>query len=144
MFIRNMEIEDMYSLSELYFQFWNEKSNVEKMKNKFMQLQKNNSYIFLCAIEQEQLVGSIMGIICEELYGECQPFIVVENMIVDNEYRNKGIGKSLFYELENKAKEKGCTQIILVTEVDRKDACGFYESLGFSSSANKGYKKKLL
>ena len=144
MIIRNLESDDMESLSKLYYQFWTVESNIINMKRTFSNLEKNDAYIFLCAVEETHLVGSVMGIVCEELYGECQPFLVVENMVVAGEYRKKGIGKILFEELEKRAKIKGCSQIILVTEMDRSDACGFYESAGFHPSANKGYKKKIL
>ena len=143
MIIRDLHISDIERLSELYYQFWNEKSNTNKMKDKFVQLCNNDAYIFLCAIENEKLIGSVMGIICEELYGECKPFLLVEDMIVDSNYRKKGIGKALFAELEQSAIARGCTQIILVTEAERKDACAFYESVGFHPTANKGYKKKI-
>jgi len=141
--IRDLRIEDIESLSTLYCQFWNETSDIQKMKDKFSQLQGNGSYILLCAEENSALLGSLMGVICEELYGDCKPFLVVENMVVDSVYRKKGIGKALFAELEERAKNKGCTQIVLVTETERKDACGFYESIGFHPTANKGYKKKI-
>ena len=144
MTIRDMEPDDIDALSKLYYQFWNEESDTQKMKNKFTKLQKDKSYIFLCATENEKLIGSVMGIVCEELYGECEPFLVLENMVVDNDYRQKGVGRALFSELENRAKTNACTQIILVTEADRKDACGFYESIGFHPAANRGFKKKLL
>lgn len=144
MTIRNLKLEDMESLSKLYYQFWNEDSDIQKMKNKFIELQNSGAYILLCAVEKERLVGSVMGIICEELYGDCKPFLVVEDMVVDNNYRKKGIGKMLFEELERRAKLKGCAQVILVTETEREDACGFYESMGFHPTANKGYKKKLI
>ena len=144
MVVRDLQIEDIESLSKLYYQFWNENSNTQKMKNKLIELQKNDAYILLCSFEGNNITGSVMGIICEDLYGECQPFLLLENMVVDTTYRKKGIGKALFVELEKRAKTKGCTQVILVTETNRKDACGFYESLGFHPTANKGYKKKLL
>jgi GNAT superfamily N-acetyltransferase len=144
MIIRDLQIEDIESLSKLYFQFWNEDSDIQKMKDKFNQLRHNASYIFLCAEADNVLLGSLTGIICEELYGDCRPFLVVENMVVDRTYREKGIGRELFVELEKRAKSNGCTQTILVTEAERKDACGFYESIGFHPTANKGYKKKIL
>jgi len=143
MTIRNVEINDIEPLAELYFQFWNEYSDTRAMKDKFVQLQSNDAYIILCAVESEVLIGSLMGVVCEELYGDCKPFLVIENMIVDRNHRSKGVGKALFVELEKRAKTKNCTQIILVTEKERKDACSFYESLGFHPTANKGYKKKL-
>jgi GNAT superfamily N-acetyltransferase len=141
--IRALQINDMESLANLYSVFWNEKSDINKMKVKFTQLQKNDAYVLLCAVLDNTVVGSVMGIICEELYGECQPFMVLENMVINNDYRKKGIGKALFAALEKIAREKGCTQIILVTEANRKDACGFYESVGFHPTDHMGYKKKL-
>jgi len=116
---------------------------VDKMQKQFEKLQWNDTHILLCAIDQNHLIGSIMGIVCEELYGDCKPFLVIENMIIDKYCRKKGIGKALFLELEMLAKERNCTQIILITEADRLDACSFYESVGFDPTANKGYKKKI-
>ena len=142
--IRTLEIGDMKSLSKLYYQFANKESNTEKMERKFCELQNNKSYIFLCAVENGQLIGSVRGVICESLYGECNPFLVVEDMIVDSEHRKKGIGKSLFQELEKQAVSKGCTQVILVTGETRIDAHKFYESMGFHATEYKGYKKKLI
>lgn len=143
MHIREMAAEDMESLAALYYQFWGESSNTEKMREKFTLLQSNSAYIFLCAVEDGRVVGSVMGIVCEELYDECFPFMVLENMVVDSKYRRRGIGKLMFAELERRAKEKGCRQILLVTESDREDARRFYEDVGFHPTANMGFKKKL-
>ena len=140
--IKILEYKDIPQLALLYKYFWNEESNIQKMEKMFEKLRNNDSYIFLCAVENDKLIGSVMGIICNELYGNCDPFLLVENMIIDINYRGKGIGKKLFTELEKLAKEKKCSQIILVTESNRSDACGFYESLGFDSTKNKGYKKR--
>jgi ribosomal protein S18 acetylase RimI-like enzyme len=141
--IRKLEYNDLLQLALLYKYFWNEDSDLQKMEKAFNKLNNNDAYIFLCAVEDNKICGSIMGIICYELYGNCDPFLVIENMIVDVNYRKNGIGKNLFTEIEKIAKEKKCTQIILVTESTRKDACSFYESIGFDPIKNKGYKKKI-
>ncbi|MBC2581667.1 GNAT family N-acetyltransferase [Clostridium sp. DJ247] len=143
MIIRKMIIEDIPELAMLYMQFWNENSCIEKMQKQFRKMQHSDTHILLSAVEESRLIGSVMGIVCEELYGDCRPFLVIENMIVDKNCRKKGIGKALFLEVERIANERNCTQIILVTETDRLDACSFYESVGFKPTANKGYKKKL-
>lgn len=143
MIIRKMRVEDIPQLAMLYSQFWNENSCIEKMQKQFKKLQQKDTHILLSAVDENQLIGSIMGIVCEELYGDCRPFLVIENMIVDKNSRKKGIGKALISELEKLAKERDCTQIILVTERDRLDACSFYESVGFHPTINKGYKKKI-
>lgn len=135
--------EDIPQLEQLYRQFWGEKSCIETMEKQFNKLQKKDCYIFIGAIENTKLIGSVMGVICEELYGDCKPFLVLENMIVDKSYRNKGIGKALISELEKIANKRGCSQVILVTERNRVDAIKFYESAGYSSQTHLGFKKKL-
>ena len=143
MIIRGMIADDISQLAQLYKQFWDEESCVETMKKTFNRLEDEGSYILLSAVEDKRLIGSVMGIICGELYGDCKPFMVLENMIVDKEYRNLGVGKALISELEKKATEKNCTQIILVTETNRISACKLYESAGYNPETHKGYKKKL-
>jgi predicted N-acetyltransferase YhbS len=143
MLIREMIAEDIPQLEQLYRQFWGEESCVETMNKQFHKLQETNSHIFISAIDNNKLIGSVMGIICEELYGDCKPFLVLENMIVDKYYRDKGVGKALISELENMATKRGCSQVIFVTERSRVDAVAFYESAGYSSQTHIGFKKKL-
>lgn len=76
------------------------------------------------------------------MYGDCKSFLVLENMIVDKEYRHRGIGTALISEIERRAAEK-CNQIILVTDTNRIDACKFYESVVYKPETHKGFKKKL-
>ena len=143
MITREIITDDIPQLALLYKQFWGEESCVEAMYIKFNQVSKLGSHIFICALENNQLIGSVTGVICEEIYGDCRPFMVLENMIVDEKYRNQGIGKALIFELEKVASNKNCTQIILVTESNRIDACEFYESVGYNPDSHKGFKKKL-
>lgn len=143
MIIRNICKQDLPQLALLYEQFWGEKSYPEKMARQLKKLEGRNTHIVLTAVEGDELLGSVMGIVCEELYGDCRPFLVVENMIVDKACRRTGVGRALLAELENRAKARGCTQMILVTEKSRQDACGFYESAGFEPNKHTGYKKKL-
>ncbi|HZK86120.1 MAG TPA: GNAT family N-acetyltransferase [Desulfosporosinus sp.] len=143
MIIREMIADDISELAQLYRQFWNEESCVETMHKQFNKFQKNDLHILISAIENNKLIGSVMGVICEELYGDCKPFLILENMIVDNNYRNKGVGKALISMLEEIATKRNCTQVILVTESNRIDACKFYGSVGYSPQTHKGFKKKL-
>ena len=140
--IRNLVQTDIPQLAQLYKLFWNEESNTEKMYATFDRIQLNHAYSLLGYFSNDNmLIGSVMGVICYELYGECNPFMVLENMVVDVHMRKKGVAKALLSELEKRAADAGCSQIILVTEKARSDACGFYESMGFSKE-NAGYKKK--
>ncbi|UCF95421.1 MAG: GNAT family N-acetyltransferase [Desulfobacterales bacterium] len=141
--IRKLIEDDLASLAGLYQQFWGEVSSVEKMRTTFQRLKRNPNYIFLVAEQQNRLVGSVTGIICEELYGDCKPFLVVEDVIVDQHHRRLGIGSSLMRELERYAVKSNCNYIIFVTELERTEAHRFYESIGYKSDAYKGFKKRL-
>lgn len=141
--IRTMIDTDLPELSLLYEQFWGEKSSLDKMKDMFNKLRANNDYILLSAIQDNKVVGSAMGVVCHELYGECRPFMVIEDFIVDNNVRRKGIGTGLMKELENRARDHNCCNILLVTESNRTDAQSFYESTGFKADTHRGYKKSL-
>ena len=83
MIVRSLEARDLPQLALLYEQFWGEKSHPEKMARQLKELERRDTHIVLGAVEGDTLLGSVMGIVCEELYGDCRPFLVVENMIVD-------------------------------------------------------------
>jgi ribosomal protein S18 acetylase RimI-like enzyme len=141
--IRKLVENDIENLSELYKQFWDEESSPEKMRVTFQRLKNNPNYILLVADQQNNLVGSAMGIICEELYGDCKPFMVIEDVIVAKKQQRLGIASSLMMKLESLAAEQDCNYILFVTEAERTGAHRFYESLGYKSDAYKGFKKRL-
>lgn len=140
--VRLLEKRDLSQLAKLYEQFWGEDSDLAKMETQYDIISDENNHIILIAEINDVIVGSVMGIVCKELYGDCKPFLIVENMVIDKSFRNNGIGSKMLNQLEKLAQECSCTQMILVTENDRIDACNFYEKYGFQKN-NKGYKKKL-
>ena len=103
--IRNLIKSDLPQLSKLYEQFWGEKSDILKMEKQYSIIESEHSHIILVAESNNIIVGSVMGIVCKELYGDCRPFLVVENMVVDKNFRKQGIGTVLLKELETAAKK---------------------------------------
>jgi len=135
--------KDLSVLDELFRQFWDESSAVDNMAVMFERLSENPDYLLLAAKQDDMLVGFCMGIICQTLYGDCSPFMVIEDFIVDKEHRRTGIGAALMSAAEQHAIRRGCSQVIFVTENDRKDAHSFYEFQGYSPATHKGFKKRL-
>lgn len=134
---------DMPGLAELYKAYWNEESNVERMREVFQRIDANPAYLLMGARIGNQLAGSAMGIVCDELYGECHPFMVIEDMVVGSEFRRQGVGSAIMREMERLAVERGCRYIIFVTESNRTGAHQFYASIGYDPDGFKGFKKKL-
>ncbi|MFA5892127.1 MAG: GNAT family N-acetyltransferase [Actinomycetota bacterium] len=134
---------DLPAVARLYEQFWGEPSDLERTRATLGHLQGDPDYLFLVAREGDEVVGTALGIVCHELYGDCRPFMVIEDFVVDAGSRRFGVGGALMEELEAAAAARGCSQVILVTEAERTDAVGFYESLGFESGPYRGFKKRL-
>jgi ribosomal protein S18 acetylase RimI-like enzyme len=141
--IRRLKEEDLPALARLYVQFWNEESSLGRMEETFARLKEDPDYIFLVADVEDEIAGSLMGIICEELYRECRPFMVIEDVIVDREFREQGIGSALMREIEAYAVSRNCNYIIFVSERERTDAVPFYRSLGYAPDSYRGFKKRL-
>jgi len=136
--------EDLPALAELYRQFRGERSAPERMREVFRRLVRNRQYTILGVKHQGRMVGSAMAILCEELYGECRPFLVIEDVIVDEKHRRRGIGSRLMRALEERARTSGCAYIMLVTDAARHEAIAFYRSLGYHPRRYRGFKKYLL
>ncbi len=141
--IEKLTEDDLTDLAELFEQFWNEQTSLEKMKLTYNKIRSDSKYILLVGKKDGILAGFVMGVICEELYGECRPFMVVEDVIVNQQFRRNGIGTTLMREIERIATERNCCQTIFVTESNRKDAVGFYQSIGYDANKYTGFKKQI-
>jgi ribosomal protein S18 acetylase RimI-like enzyme len=141
--IRKIKESDLAGLALLYRGFWNEESSIPRMKSVWRKIKDNPNYLILNAVDGGEIIGTVLSVICEELYGACNPFAVVEDLIVAEACRRQGIGSALMRELERRLIKRNCSQIILVTEANRSDAQRFYESLGFTKGTHRGYKKPL-
>jgi ribosomal protein S18 acetylase RimI-like enzyme len=136
--------QDLQGLKELYEDgFEGSKTDLAKMLTTYELIKNNSNYNILCAKEDNKIVGSVMGVVCYELFGNCLPFLVVENVAVLNSYRRKGIAKQLMVKLEERAIQLKCSMIIFVSSEHRTGAHKLYESLGFGVDKVNGYRKRL-
>ena len=141
MLIRNMKEKDLNGVSILYKSLIGKQCNAENMAEQFALISKNDNYILLVAEENGKVVGTVMGIRCITMVSNFNYFMAIEALIVDNEYRGKGISKLLLLNMENSAKQVGCSYIILVSGKQREVAHKLYESLGYGKDEAKGYRK---
>jgi GNAT superfamily N-acetyltransferase len=62
----------------------------------------------------------------------------VKRVFVREEYRGTGLAKQLMEELENQAKKRGYTKLILETGIQLPEAMAFYKKIGYSVIENYG------
>lgn len=136
-------IDDLESLSQLYEELSGEKPDFIKMKENFELMDSNPDYVVLTAKEDNVVVGSVMGIICLDLVRKCQPFMVIENVIVNGAWRGRGIGVRLMEEIEEIGRTRNCYFAMFVSAGHRKEAHRFYETIGYDLDLVQGFKKYL-
>ncbi len=141
--IERLSTSDLPQLAALFQHFWGEDTPLDRMRSTFARIADNPAYILLAAKQDSRLIGFIMGVVCEELYGSGQPFMVIEDLIVDKELRRLGAGTALMLEMEKRAVQRQCGQIVFVTEAERTDSIRFYNSLGYDEESHRGFKKRL-
>lgn len=139
-----LKSEDLPGLKVLYEAgFEGSATNFESMLSTYERIKNNPNYIILIARSGEKVSGSVMGVLCYELFGNCQPFMVVENVVVLNEFRGQGIAKKLMIRLEECARERDCSMILFVSSAHRENAHKLYESLGYGLDKVNGYRKRI-
>lgn len=141
--IRKIEKEDLNDLQALYTQLCEEEGNLEKMRANFYQIRQNEDYYLIGAEVDGKIVGTLMGIVCHDLAGKYDAFMTIENVIVLESCRGKGIAKQLFQYIEERASERGCRYIYLVSGNKRVVAQDMYRSFGYDCDHVKGFKKFL-
>lgn len=84
-----------------------------------------------------ELEGRIVGMV--NLLSTVSTFmgkdvVILEDMVVDPEFRNRGIGERILVAAIDRAKEMGAGRITLLTDGTNEGAIRFYEKSGFSPS----------
>jgi GNAT superfamily N-acetyltransferase len=90
----------------------------------------------LLVIEDEgALFGSATMVIVPNVGHGGRPYAIVENVVVDEAMRGRGIGEQLMHYIVDRAREAGCYKVALTSRKFRTDAHRFYERLGFVASS---------
>ncbi len=85
----------------------------------------------LVAELRKKIVGTLVLIIVPNLSHKGTPFAIIENVVVDQRHRGKGIGEALITRAIKEARGAGCYKVSLTSNKFRKEAHRFYERLGF-------------
>lgn len=141
--VRAMTEDDLPQVADLYRLFWNDEQDLTRMRALFTALRDSETHIFLVAAIGGTVAGTIMGIVCHELYGACRPFLLMDDLVVHQDHRRRDVGRRLLTALEDLGRGRGCTQVLFVTESNRADSIAFYERCGYDADTHQGFKKKL-
>jgi len=123
---------DIPALLRLYAQF-DEGSPVlspEQARVAFRTIQGTpNHHIYLAWLEGS-IVGTFALLLMESLTNGI-PLGIAEDVVVDRDWRRKGIGKQMMAFAIQRCREQGCYKLALSSHIAREPAHRFYESLAF-------------
>jgi predicted N-acetyltransferase YhbS len=117
-------------------------SNLSAIKAQIEIISNNEKYYVVVACDGNEVIGTATGIICYDLVGDCDRFMLIENVVVLPTYQRKGVGKLLMKELEVFGEKNQCKYIILVSEAKRESSHKFYQEIGYAAD-QRGFKKSL-
>lgn len=101
---------------------------------------RKKEHFLICARKQEEIIGTVLAVCCNTLAMNGKKFLILEDFVVKENYRNLGIGKELLKYTEVLAEEENCWATMLLSSESRKDAHRFYQSNGFDDPV-KGFRR---
>jgi ribosomal protein S18 acetylase RimI-like enzyme len=98
-------------------------------------LESSRAYYVLAQIDKE-----ILGMIIWSVYQSGKiKWGVIQDLIVNKNFRNSGIGSELFNYVYDRIKNKGCKKIKSFVRFNNTISLKFWKKKGFKSTENKGY-----
>ena len=130
--IRELESNDYYKkylelLSQLtivtYLEF-------EDFEEQLLKINKNPFHKIFVIEDKEQIIGSITVLIELKFIRNLGNVCHIEDVVVRNDYRGKGIARKLIEYVKNYSKNEGCYKILLNCKENLID---FYSKFGFEN-----------
>ncbi len=128
--IRKIELKDAGELCKICSEEMGYECAPALVKSKIEKLDSKREDVFV-AEEESQLLGFIHVERYDVLYFESMANIL--GLAVKKDFQKQGLGKALLLAAENWAQENGIRLMRLNSGINRKDAHGFYEHLGYDS-----------
>ena len=129
--IREAGVCDAEALCGLARQLTGEEATPQQTEAAVQAIETNPACHLLVAEEEGAVVGSLYLVVAPNVTHGARPWCVIENVIVEEGRRRRGIGRALMDRALELAREARCYKVFLGSNVKRADAHEFYRALGF-------------
>lgn len=132
MIIRIAEPGDAAALSPLLEAFNGPPASEDQTRRRLLSVWGIET-VFLAMVE-----GRAVGFASVRLVpflSDDRPRAELTELYVDPAHRRRGIGRALLQRVEALARERGATELILLTGLENRDAQAFYQRLGYRAAA---------
>lgn len=143
MIIREARPED-YELVERLYKEMCPNDPVEVLPERIQEfLDSKRDFLLVCEVDNKPVATLTINICLNAELGK-QDYAIFENIVVLEEYRDRGIGSELLRFAEDFVRKNNCEKIMFLSSVKRTKAHEFFRKLGFSDEISKGFKKYLI
>ena len=101
-----------------------------QIENNIREVANEKDHAAFVALFEEKIVGWIHAF--RTVFIESRPFIEIAGLVVDENYRSKGVGKKLVEKIKEWSLEKAVSEVRVRSNIIRAEAHQFYLALGFT------------
>ncbi len=140
MIIREIIDADYDGLMRLYTQFKGEKMpDKSAAKAVWEHILSDPNHHVIVAEENGTLVSTCVCIIVPNLTHYQEPYALIENVVTDAAYRNKGCATACLQYAKTLAVNAGCYKMMLLTGSKAPETLRFYENAGYNCHDKTGF-----
>lgn len=132
--IREIKEQDYVDVLSIGNNELNCNHTIEDAKIHYNRIKDDERYKTFVAVDNGDVVGFISSV-CSHEIGRKVGFMHIVGLAVKKEKQNMGIGKRLLEHMENYAKDKGISSIVLNSGVQRTAAHAFYQHNGYDKGS---------
>ena len=131
---REIQEHELMGLLELYQQLHNNTipEKKEALELLWKNIRKDKNHHIIVGIIEGRIIASCVLIIIPNLTHNQQPYALIENVITDENHRNKGYGSTLLNYARELAVKENCYKIMLMTGSKKESTLNFYERAGYN------------
>jgi SAM-dependent methyltransferase/N-acetylglutamate synthase-like GNAT family acetyltransferase len=138
--VRRANAADAEAIAELYRELVPD-PDIRVVPESIASLSESSGSFLLVAESAGVVCGTALLTICPDVMYGTQPFGVVENVVVAEGMRGHGIGRTLLTHIEQLARARECSKLMLSSSADREAAHGFFRHCGFASDMKLAFVK---
>ena len=139
--IREITADDFDGLMTLYDQLhgnpFPEKG--ERVMGVWNSILSDPNHHIIVAEEDGKIVSTCVCVIVPNLTHEQRPHAVVENVVTDSAYRNRGLATACLNYARDIARRENCYKIMLMTGSKLESTLRFYERAGYNRNDKTGF-----
>lgn len=132
--IRRAMETDIPAILALYAQLEQDRESTVSLSEAveiFRRMESYSNYHIYIAEQQGEALGAFSLAIMDNLAHFGAKSGLIEDVVVDEKHRGKGIGKKMMQYAMDLCKKGSCYKACLSSNIKRESAHDFYESLGF-------------